>query len=289
MVPRSFGTHSGTFHADEVTACALLLLFDQIDKDKIVRTRDPEKLARCTYVCDVGGIYDPEHKRFDHHQPTYTGTLSSAGMIGVYLKERKILTPHAYKFLEESLLRGVDANDNGRITAEIGTCTFSHIVSAMMPCTYDAAEALVDSAFFSALDFAFGHIKRLYERFNYIEACREQVATAMVPREKYLLFSHSIPWMESFFDLGGIDHPALFVIMPAQGQWKLRGIPPSLQDRMQVRMPQPAEWGGLEGEALERVSGIKGAIFCHKGHFISIWDTREQAMCAMKKILDGNV
>ncbi len=25
--PRSFGTHDGSFHADEVTACALLLLF----------------------------------------------------------------------------------------------------------------------------------------------------------------------------------------------------------------------------------------------------------------------
>ena len=30
--PRSFGTHDGSFHADEVTACALLLLFDLIDR-----------------------------------------------------------------------------------------------------------------------------------------------------------------------------------------------------------------------------------------------------------------
>ncbi|MDF2550599.1 MAG: hypothetical protein K0S07_1666, partial [Chlamydiales bacterium] len=29
--PRSFGTHDGSFHADEVTACALLLLVDLID------------------------------------------------------------------------------------------------------------------------------------------------------------------------------------------------------------------------------------------------------------------
>ena len=38
-IPRSVGTHDGTFHADEVTACALLLLFDLVDGNKIIRTR----------------------------------------------------------------------------------------------------------------------------------------------------------------------------------------------------------------------------------------------------------
>ncbi|MBS0649692.1 MAG: MYG1 family protein, partial [Verrucomicrobia bacterium] len=47
MIPRSCGTHDGSFHADEVTACALLLLFDQIDRDKIIRTRDSSKLSKC--------------------------------------------------------------------------------------------------------------------------------------------------------------------------------------------------------------------------------------------------
>jgi uncharacterized UPF0160 family protein len=57
---RSFGTHDGSFHGDEVTACALLLLFNLIDKDKIVRTRDMAVLGRCEYICDVGGVYDPK-------------------------------------------------------------------------------------------------------------------------------------------------------------------------------------------------------------------------------------
>ena len=70
---RSFGTHDGSFHADEVSACALLLLFKRIDRDKIVRSRDPLLLAQCEYVCDVGGVYDPHIKRFDHHQLAYEG------------------------------------------------------------------------------------------------------------------------------------------------------------------------------------------------------------------------
>src|ERR1700675_3827265 len=86
---RSFGTHDGSFHADEVTACSLLLLFDRIDRNLIRRTRNPQILAECDYVCDVGGEYNPERRRFDHHQIDYQGTFSSAGMVLLYLKEKK--------------------------------------------------------------------------------------------------------------------------------------------------------------------------------------------------------
>ena len=81
MIKNSLATHDGTFHADEVSACALLLLFGLIDREKIYRTRDPKVIEQCEYVCDVGKIYDPEKKRFDHHQLSYHGTLSSAGMV----------------------------------------------------------------------------------------------------------------------------------------------------------------------------------------------------------------
>src|SRR5258708_5398967 len=104
MIPRSFGTHDGTFHADELTACALLLYLDLIDKDKIVRTRENEKLAQCEYVCDVGGEYNYEKKRFDHHQVSYKGELSSAGMVWLYLKETKLLTEEMYHFLNYALI-----------------------------------------------------------------------------------------------------------------------------------------------------------------------------------------
>lgn len=34
----------------------------------LVRTRDPNKLADCDVVVDVGGVYDADKFRFDHHQ-----------------------------------------------------------------------------------------------------------------------------------------------------------------------------------------------------------------------------
>jgi uncharacterized UPF0160 family protein len=39
----------------------------------------------------------------------------------------------------------------------------------------------------------------------------------------------------------------------------------------------PKEWGGLEGEALEKVSGIFGAKFCHRGLWIGAAKNKEAA------------
>jgi uncharacterized UPF0160 family protein len=54
---------------------------------------------------------------------------------------------------------------------------------------------------------------------------------------------------------------------------------------MKVRMPQPQHWAGLSDEDLKKVSGIRGAVFCHKGRFISVWETREDALKALEYTL----
>jgi uncharacterized UPF0160 family protein len=283
---RSFGTHDGTFHADEVTACALLLLFDLIDRSKIIRTRDLERLETCEYVCDVGGVFNPKQKRFDHHQSDYHGDLSSAGMVWEYLKKQGIVDNATYDFFNRSLIWGVDAHDNGKVSHEMGLCTFSHVVSNFVPSIYDADVEVQKKAFFEALDFVLGHLKRLLERFHYMQSCREKVASAMKENKTYLFFDEAMPWMETFFDLGGKDHPALFVVMPSGGHWKLRGIPPTLEERMKVRVPHPQKWAGLIDQELKAVTGIPGAIFCHKGRFISVWETKEDVFKALKCLLE---
>jgi uncharacterized UPF0160 family protein len=280
-IRRSFGTHDGSFHADEVTACALLLLFDQIDRDKIFRSRDAEKLKTCEFVCDVGGIYDVETKRFDHHQSEYKGNLSSAGMIWEYLKESVVVDVPTSPYFNDSLILGVDAIDNGRDFPKVGHCSFSQVVSNFVPPSYDAGARVYEKAFGEALDFVLGHLKRLLARFHYIQSCREEVAKRMAQKGFALIFDEALPWMDSFFDLGGEKHPALFVIMPSGDHWKLRGIPPNNEQKMLVRMALPEEWAGLIDEELKKVSGISGAIFCHKGRFISVWESKEDALKAL--------
>lgn len=284
-IPRSCGTHDGTFHADEVTACALLMLFGLIDEDKIIRTRDLHLLSTCEYVCDVGGVYDPKNKLFDHHQVDYQGPLSSAGMILKYLESVGLIKFNEYDFFNNSLVMGVDAHDNGRDPLIPGFCSFSHVLSNFTPIHYDCEPQEQNQAFHQALTFVYEHLKRLWDRFKYTQSCREIVVDCMSKSRECLIFDRNLPWLEIFFELNGDEHSALFVIMPSGNHWKLRGIPPTYQERMKVRLPQPKQWAGLLDDDLKRVSGIPGAIFCHKGRFISVWETREDALKALEYTL----
>lgn len=82
------GTHNGTFHCDEALAVSMLKLLPKFAGHAILRTRDEAKLSTCDIVVDVGGVYDAEKQRFDHHQKTFDATfegkqtkLSSAGLV----------------------------------------------------------------------------------------------------------------------------------------------------------------------------------------------------------------
>lgn len=289
FIPRSCGTHDGSFHADEVTACALLLLFNLIDEDKIVRTRVPEDLKRCEYVCDVGGIYDPTQNLFDHHQVEYQGPLSSAGMILLHLETVGKITHKEKMFLDRTVIIGVDAHDNGRELHDAGVATYSHIISNYNTVIHDEDPRQQDTAFFEALAFAKTYFQKMWKRYQYMQSCRQIVSEKMAEQKECLIFEENIPWMESFFEMGGEQHPAKFVIMPSGHHWKLRGIPPSMREKMKVRVPMPLDWAGhLEGD-LQKICGIKGAVFCHKGRFISVWETRADALKALEMITAKSV
>ncbi|CAF1000566.1 unnamed protein product [Adineta ricciae] len=135
-------THNGHFHCDEIFACFLLKNLPRYADAEIVRTRDPKVLAECHTVVDVGGVFDAEQRRFDHHQKTFTDTfhslrpekpwtikLSSAGLVYVHygkeiieelLKkesleehERNHLTEILFDKMYENFVQEIDAIDNG--------------------------------------------------------------------------------------------------------------------------------------------------------------------------------
>ena len=75
-------THNKMFHADEITAIALLKLFTS-DEYKIERVdHNTLEFDKYDFVIDIGQKYDGL-KYFDHHQ--YKGGKSSAGLIWEYL------------------------------------------------------------------------------------------------------------------------------------------------------------------------------------------------------------
>eukprot|EP00271_Cylindrocystis_brebissonii_P001281 TRINITY_DN11594_c0_g1_i1.p1 TRINITY_DN11594_c0_g1~~TRINITY_DN11594_c0_g1_i1.p1 ORF type:complete len:434 (+),score=62.34 TRINITY_DN11594_c0_g1_i1:76-1377(+) len=131
-MPKSVGTHNGTFHCDEALACYMLRLTDAFNDAAIVRTRDPKVLDTLDAVLDVGGVYDAEKFRFDHHQRTFSESfghgfvtkLSTAGLVykhfgrEIVSKELKLPLDHPdveklYLTLYRTFVEAIDGIDNG--------------------------------------------------------------------------------------------------------------------------------------------------------------------------------
>lgn len=126
-------THDGAFHCDDCLAVACLIQLPQYKDSTICRTRDKDTLAKAEIVVDVGGEYDPERLRLDHHQKGFeeffdqswkkATKMSSAGMVWKHLgkdiiKEITQLSNEdditaVWKALYEQLFESVDAIDNG--------------------------------------------------------------------------------------------------------------------------------------------------------------------------------
>lgn len=131
------GTHDGTFHCDEVLACAMLKLLPQYADASVKRTRNPTVLDTCDIVVDVGGVFDPSVHRYDHHQRAFQESfstlkpgfpwvtrLSSAGLVYVHFGQEIIaqvldmpveseLVQEIYKKVYEGFVEEIDAIDNG--------------------------------------------------------------------------------------------------------------------------------------------------------------------------------
>ena len=52
-----------------------------------------------------------------------------------------------------------------------------------------------------------------------------------------------------------------------------------------VHRKMPKSWRGLEGKELEKVSGIKGIKFCHRGGWIAAASSRQAAENMISEIL----
>lgn len=131
-VPKRIGTHSGTFHCDEALGCFLLKQTTKFSGATIVRTRNPEVLATLDAVIDVGGVYDPETDRYDHHQREFDGVfghgfttkLSSAGLVYKHYGKEIVATlsglaqddpqcHDVYLAIYKNFMEAIDAIDNG--------------------------------------------------------------------------------------------------------------------------------------------------------------------------------
>ena len=283
-MPITVATHSGPFHADDVLAWALIRVFHDADA-ALIRTRDEERLAGADIVFDVGGLYDLEALRFDHHQQSYQGPLSSAGMVLAWLEASGQLTAALASELRATLVDYVDAVDNGRRTPDPGVPCFPTIVGVLNHPASTMEE--FDRAFRQAGELACAMVEGIVAghraRLESAAAIRAAMADAERRQSNIIVLDQYRKWKEVYFDHGGIEHPTEFVVHPGvDGRWRGVAIPPERNSFAQKRS-FPESWAGLRDAELEAATGVDGAVFCHKNRFIAVFHTREQLIEAMTR------
>lgn len=299
------GTHHGTFHCDEVMAVMMLKHLPEYRDLPIVRTRDPKTLAKATIVVDVGGEYDSERLRFDHHQREFKTTyseeyalikLSSAGLVFKHFGKEVVravcapteLSPHHVEVLVaklyDGLIREIDAIDNGVNIAEgelryRNTSGLSSRVSRLNPSWQEEQSPEKENAAFKrALQICaeelysalLGQAREWLPARSIVEEARE-LAAEVHSSQEILQLSRFCPWKEHLFDLeeeaGELGKAKYVIFQDSRGPWRVQAVGKE-RGGFENRKSLPKDWCGLRDEALSEKSGIPNCIFVHASGFI---------------------
>ena len=282
-------THSGTMHADEVFATALLDLY--LEDVCVFRTNKiPMGLSKDVLVYDIG------RGRFDHHQldaeKRENGITYSS--IGLLWKEfgREVLKKYNFSNIEEvflgidkDLIEGIDADDNGvfpKIESNYKVKTLPNIIKIFNP-SLNSGENEKDQ-FLKAVKLA---KMILEEEMFYIngkvasDKIVEEIINNSDLSKGYLYLDEYVPFEDAIMNHKD-GAKILFVAYPSnRGGYAIKTVGKSMEDRTSRKL-FPEEWAGLQDKELEKVSGIVGLSFCHTGRFIVNCASLE----AMDKVLD---
>jgi uncharacterized UPF0160 family protein len=280
MTDITIATHNGNFHADDVFSIAALKnIFPSF---KLIRTRDLELIGKADIVIDVGGEYDPEAGRFDHHQRGGAGgrengiPYSSFGLIWQkYGLEICQGNQEVANTVDSGLVSTIDAIDCGHVEGVSQGISLSQTISMFNPTWQE--DSHFDSCFDEAVEFASRVLTRFIASANGGISAKAIVAKAIDNAEdpRVIVLEKYTPWKRT---VHALSEEALYVIYPSQtGQWRIQTVPVepgSFEDRKSL----PKQWAGLSDNALKEVTGIDDAMFCHNGLFIAGAESFESTM-----------
>ncbi|KAJ8683997.1 hypothetical protein QAD02_019789 [Eretmocerus hayati] len=320
-VPK-IGTHSGTFHCDEVLACSMLKLLPQYKNATIVRSRDQSVLDPCNIVVDVGGKYDPKTHRYDHHmrefneslstvmnKPGYESTvkLSSAGLIYCHFGDKVIkqLIPELndedvekiFKKVYETFIQEIDGLDNGvpmfsgEPVYRVHTDLCSRV--ARLNPSWNTPDLKEEVQFEKAMSLVVGEFIEFVEsaarlwlpaRSLVEEAVKERFKVD--PSGEILEFTQFCPWKEHLHNIEKelAMEPVIKYVIFKDNNYRVQGVPQK-PGSFVCRKFLPEKWGGLRDEELSAVTGIPGCVFVHAGRFIGGTSTREGALAMARQAL----
>jgi uncharacterized UPF0160 family protein len=271
MTDITIATHNGNFHADDVFSIAALKnIFPSF---KLVRTRDLEVIGQADLVIDVGGIYDPETGRFDHHQRGGAGErengipYSSFGLVWQkYGLEICGGNQDIANSVDSGLVSTIDAIDCGFVKGVSEGISLSQTISMFNPTWQE------ESHFDTCFDEAVVYASRILERFIASAtggiSAKVIVAKAIADAEdpRVIVLEQYTPWKRT---VHALSEAALYMVYPSNsGDWRIQTVPVepgSFEDRKSL----PKAWAGLSNEELQEVTNLDDAMFCHNGLFIA--------------------
>lgn len=273
-------THDGNFHADDVfSVAALKRIFPTFT---LVRTRDLAIIAKADIVLDVGGEYDPEAGRFDHHQRGGAGArengipYSSFGLIWKkYGTEMCGGRADVATSVDAGLVSTIDAIDCGHVEGVSTGISLSQTISMFNPTWQEASD--FDAGFDEAVEFASRVLARFIASASGGISAKDLVAKAIADADdpRVIVLEKYIPWKTT---VHALSDEALYMIYPSQtGQWRIQTVPVE-PGSFENRKSLPKLWGGLSDAELQQVTGIHDAMFCHNGLFIAGAETFESIM-----------
>lgn len=280
MNDKTIATHNGNFHADDVfSIAALKSIFPSF---KLIRTRDLELINKADIVIDVGGEYNADAGRFDHHQRGGAGErengipYSSFGLIwqkyGLEICQGNQNIANA---VDEGLVSTIDAIDCGHVKGVAQGISLSQTISMFNP-TWEE-DSHFDSYFDEAVDFASRVLARFIASASGGINAKEIVAKAIDDAEdsRVIVLEKYTPWKRT---VHALSKKALYIIYPSDsGQWRIQTVPVE-PGSFEDKKPLPKQWAGLSGKALKGVTGIDDAMFCHNGLFIAGAESFESTM-----------
>lgn len=283
-------THNDTFHSDDVFATATLMILLK-NNVKVVRTRDPEFFKKGDFVYDVGGEYNPDTNRFDHHQIGGAGVRANGipyaafGLIWKKYGEIICGSKQVADKIDTELVQAIDAEDNGldtyTINGEVGPYIIQRLVNAFRPSWKE--EENFDKPFMELVFFIKKFLirkitrsKASFEAENFIRDTYNKSED-----KRIIVFEHKYPWRRFLLEYG----EPIYVVIPKSNKWNVYGVQKE-KDSHEIRKQLPESWAGLRDEELVKITGVEDATFCHNGRFLVVAKSKEGAMLLAKKALE---
>lgn len=280
MTDKTIATHNANFHADDVFSVAAFKRI--LPSFSLIRTRDLARIAEADIVIDVGGEYDADNDRFDHHQRGGAGErengipYSSFGLVwkkyGVEICDGN---EDVAKAVDKGLVSTIDAIDCGHVEGVYDGISLSQTIGVFNPTWQEDGD--FDACFDEAVEFAEKLLARFIASANGGINAKAIVAKAIEDAEdpRVIVLEKYTPWKRT---VDALSEEALFMVYPSQtGQWRIQAVPVEIGS-FENRKSLPKPWAGLADTELQAVTGIDDAMFCHNGLFIAGAESFESAM-----------